>query len=117
MSAISAIESPTAVTLAALFNEVFPANLSPSRLRNNPPPERADVLDALRKAACGANGDELPGRAAHYLLNAGCITERRIWRDGGRERAVSLTPQGASFLAALETEEHSEKGSPIERPF
>ena len=31
MSAISAIESPTAVTLAALFNEVFPANLSPSR--------------------------------------------------------------------------------------
>lgn len=90
--------------LAVLFAQVFPESLSANRLRHNPPPERAEVLDALRKAARGATSAELPGRAAFYLRNAGCITERRIWRDGGRERLTNLTPQGACLLTALEAQ-------------
>lgn len=94
--------------------EVFPTNLSPARLANNPPPERADVralLTALDSAGwCGA---EVPNnRALHYLINARCVERVRSSWYGPWYR---ITERGAALLEELRASERepAQSGAPL----
>ena len=94
--------------------EVFPENLPAARLRNNPPPERADVralLTALDSA--GWHGAEVPNnRALHYLINARCVERVRSSWYGPWYR---ITERGAALREELRASERerAQSGAPL----
>lgn len=86
------------------YAEVFPSNLSPARLANNPPPSPADVratLDTLADA--GWRGAEVPNnRALSYLVNAWCVERVRSPYYGPWYR---ITERGAALLEEIRARE------------